>query len=130
MKVSLNQIHADVLSAILPSIISEHFVLVRVDNQSKDLTFYLDEKDEVLDPEEGHIYALNGFLPESKIQDFPIRDKKTILVIRRRRWTDMTTGANYSNKYRINAEGSRYSQEFADFLKCGFVIEGNIITFP
>ena len=53
------------------------------------------------------------------ITDFPIRDHMVILVLRRRRWTDYRTGKSFSIPLDIDiaAKGSRYSKEFADFLK-------------
>ena len=51
--------------------------------------------------------------------DFPIRDHKVILRIRRRRWTDLRTGKSFSIPIDLDivAKGTRYSKEFGAFLK-------------
>jgi len=58
----------------------------------------------------------DGFYGESTLKDFPLRDKKVILHIRRRRWID-ARGKSYSRSWDLAAEGTRYSKEFAFFLK-------------
>ena len=49
--------------------------------------------------------------------DFPIRDHKVILLLRRRKWVDIRTGKSFILPLKIAAEGTRYSKEFAAFLK-------------
>jgi hypothetical protein len=61
----------------------------------------------------------NGFYEESTLKDFPLRDKKVVLHIRRRRWIDQD-GKSYSRRWDLTAEGTRYSKEFAYFLKEAF----------
>ena len=53
------------------------------------------------------------------VTDFPIRDHKVILHIRRRRWTDLRTGKSFSLPIdlAIVSKGTRYSKEFGAFLK-------------
>jgi transposase len=53
------------------------------------------------------------------IKDFPLRDKKVVLHVRRRRWVD-DAGKSYSRCWDLVAEGTRYSKEFAFFLKGAF----------
>jgi hypothetical protein len=48
--------------------------------------------------------------------DFPIRNHKTLLHVRRRRWKD-ADGNSYSNDWQLVAKGTRISTEFALFLK-------------
>ena len=54
---------------------------------------------------------------KSRINDFPIRDRKVTLVVKRRRWIDKTTGKSVGNRYSLTADGTRHSKEFAAFLK-------------
>ena len=53
------------------------------------------------------------------VTDFPIRDHKVILKIRRRRWTDTRTGKSFSLSVDLDiaAKGTRYSKESGAFLK-------------
>ena len=58
-----------------------------------------------------------GFLAPVTVRDFPIRDKKVVLHIRRRRWTSPDGHNVVMNVYPLAVTGTRYSKEFADFLK-------------
>ena len=77
------------------------------------LHLYLDEKD--MQPD-GHTDLFpNGFYPKSCINDFPIRDHRTVLHIRRRRWKN-GIGNSYSKNWELVAQGKRHSKELAAFL--------------
>ena len=59
-----------------------------------------------------------GFLSPVTVRDFPIRDKAVDLIVRRRRWKDLRTGKCFTAPYDdVREEGTRYSKEFAAFLK-------------
>jgi len=85
--------------------------------ETGEIIFYLDEADQLRNTEEGHTYRPNGFYEPSRVRDFPLRDKKVTLEIRRRRWIDETTGKSIGNSYDLVAKGTRHSVEFAAFLK-------------
>lgn len=51
------------------------------------------------------------------VTDFPIRDHKVILKLRRRRWKDKQTGKSFVERISVTENGIRYSKEFAAFLK-------------
>lgn len=103
---------------ILPSEMTEYFDLVDValdqyDDEQR-LHLYLDEKD--VKPENQPDAKSNGFYEESCINDFPIREYRTILHVRRRRWKDIG-GKSLSKDWQLVAKGTRYSKEFATFFK-------------
>ena len=103
---------------ILPSEMTEYFELVKVRTdeyaQEARLHLYLDEKD--ITPE-GHTDLIpNGFYEESCMNDFPIREYRTVLHVRRRRWKD-ADGKSVSKDWQMVAKGTRYSKEFATFFK-------------
>lgn len=102
---------------LFPKDITEHFRIVHIESLPTVMVVHFEEKDEFHDAEPGHEYAPNGFYEASRINDFPIRDKKVTLVVRRRRWTDRSTGKSVGNRYELTAEGTRHSKEFAAFLK-------------
>ena len=115
-------------SYVLPSHLLDYFDLVLVEErpvpetsllgvESGELVFHLEEHDEYLAREEGHTYRPNGFYESSKVRDFPLRDKRVTLLIKRRRWVDETTGKSVGNSYELTADGTRHSVEFAAFLK-------------
>lgn len=118
----------DVVSLMFPSHLLEYFDLVDVrerpiaekDRQgveSGELVFCLEERNELRRGEAGHTYRPNGFYEASRVRDFPLRDKKVTLLIRRRRWLDEATGKSVGNRYDLTADGTRHSVEFAAFLK-------------
>ena len=46
-------------------------------------------------------FESKGFMDAVEVTDFPIRDHKVILVLRRRRWLDTRTGKSFSLPYRL-----------------------------
>ena len=62
-------------------------------------------------------FESKGFIPPVSVTDFPIRDHKVLLVLRRRKWIDIRTGKSFILSLKITAEGTRYPNEFAAFLK-------------
>lgn len=108
---------AGLIRVFFPSEMLDYFEIVDFTIGAESVTVHLDERDKFMHPQEGHTYLKNGFLPESTISDFPARDKKMTLVVRRRRWKDEATGESVSNDYKLVAEGTRHSIEFAAFLK-------------
>lgn len=102
---------------ILPADIFDNFDIVGIEEKSEVLHIHLDEESI---PPSGYTAAqvsANGFLPSSSVYDFPIRDRKVVLHIRRRRWVEKDTGKSLSRLWEITAEGTRYTVSFAAFLK-------------
>ena len=62
-------------------------------------------------------YESKGFMDAVRITDFPIRDHKVILVLRRRRWRNKETGETFVDRLSVTESGTRYSKEFAAFFK-------------
>lgn len=80
------------------------------------LRIYLEEKD-VRDEAQRRSLRPNGFTEGRWFDDFPLRDRKVSLNVKRRRYID-TEGRNVLlNKDRLVAEGTSYSAEFGAFLK-------------
>lgn len=79
------------------------------------LDIYLKELDNRNESQQN--LQMNGYTEYTTIDDFPIRDRKVRLHIRRRRWLDKDGKSIIINTYPIKEEGSRYSPEFAAFLK-------------
>ena len=103
---------------ILPQEFEDHFELNDVSEEKVGtemlLHLYLEEKDEA--PEGREDLIPNGYYDEMRINDFPIRDHRTVLHIRRRRWKDKG-GKTVSKDWQLVAKGTRHSNEFAAFLK-------------
>ena len=103
---------------VLPAQILEYFSIVGIEQNSTEIHISLDEK---MNPELSNDvhFESKGFMEAVSVTDFPIRDHKVILKIRRRRWTDTRTGKNFSIPIDLDivAKGTRYSREFGVFLK-------------
>lgn len=104
---------------MFPREMLDYFEVVGFEIHEDSINVRLDERDRIHKKRSGHTYVKNGFLPESLITDFPIRDKRATLIVRRRRWKDEETGEIVSNDYGLVAKGTRHSKEFAAFLKGG-----------
>ena len=102
---------------LLPDFILSYYELLKVESISDVLHLYLQEKNY----EETHLVRKHllskGFLPEITIQDFPIRDKRVFLHIKRRRWLNSATGKVEQRDWTQVGKGTRMTQEFAAFLK-------------
>ena len=103
---------------VLPSEILDYFEITSVEQTSTEIRIHLDE---LMNPNlscDVH-FESKGFMEAVNVTDFPIRDHKVILVIRRRRWTDMRTGKSFSLPISLDIafKGTRYSKEFGAFLK-------------
>lgn len=101
---------------ILPSEILSNFEVVRVEEEASLIRISLDEvvKSEYKDNPN---MESKGFCDVVTVRDFPIRDKGVDLIVRRRRWYDKQANRYFSDTYELKAEGTRYSKEFAAFLK-------------
>ena len=106
----------DILQYILPSEFLTYFDLVHIEDINGSLHLFLDESPTVPAEYSSLELSPNGFYQESQINDFPLRDRKVVLRVRRRRWKD-AQGKSYSRSWDFTEEGTRYSKEFAAFLK-------------
>ena len=111
--------HLEVLARIvLPSEILNYFSVVGVEQTSTEIHIHLDELMNPALSDDVH-FESKGFMETASVTDFPIRDHKVLLKIRRRRWTDRRTGKSFSIPINLDVvcKGTRYSKEFGAFLK-------------
>lgn len=103
---------------VLPSQILEYFAVVGVEQTPKEIRISLDERMNEELSSDVH-FESKGFMETVSVTDFPIRDHKVILKIRRRRWLDTRTGKSFSIPIYldVSAKGTRCSKEFGAFLK-------------
>jgi len=101
---------------VLPSEVLDNFDITKVESTPREIRIHLDEKMYSSLKDDVHLES-KGFIPAVSITDFPIRDHKVILELRRRKWIDVRTGTSFILPLKIAVEGTRYSREFADFLK-------------
>lgn len=115
------QILEQLARLVLPKELLDHFEIVRIETDESDInamsmTIHLDERMNAY-LQKSDEYESKGFMDAVRITDFPIRDHKVILVLRRRRWRNVETGETFSDRISVTESGTRYSKEFAAFLK-------------
>ena len=102
---------------VLPQSVLVHFEIAKVESDESTITIHLDEKMNKELQSDVHFLS-KGFISPVTITDFPIRDHKVFLILRRRRWLDIRTNKSFILPMAdLAAEGARYSKEFAAFLK-------------
>ena len=111
---------------ILPDGVTNYFDLVDFSEEparkgdqlcKTELHLYLDERDNR--PEGFAGIKPNGFTEEKQILDFPVRNRRTVLHVRRRRWLTpegRSVILPLAEAAKIAYEGTSYSKELALFL--------------
>ena len=103
---------------ILPEGLLDYFELLNVVQGSNgQLNIYLEEKNLPPAGYEKTQLESKGFLPETAIQDFPIRGHKVALCIKRRRWEVKQSGEIITRDWNLVRKGARMTTEFGTFLK-------------
>ena len=111
------------IKSILPEFILDYFTIVEFKELGNVLTnkmefeVHLDEKNKIQKAVNSEEYESKGFLPCSRVQDFPIRGKAVYLVLRRRRWRNRETKKEIHNDISFVAKGVKLTEEISDFLK-------------
>ncbi len=103
---------------VLPREILDYFTIAGIEESKTEIHIKLDEKMNRKLSDDVN-FDSKGFMEAVNVTDFPIRDHKVILHIRRRRWTDIRTGKSFTIPIDLDivAKGTRYSKEFGAFLK-------------
>lgn len=116
-----------IISFFLPEGMTDWFELVKIVEDSNTgktqadvlyksiLNIYLDERDN----REGEQLGLkpNGFTEPTIVKDYPIRNRKVLLHVRRRRYLDADGRNIILNHYPLAADGTKMTVEFGLFLK-------------
>ena len=111
--------YIELAKQVLPAEVNDYFEWTKVETEqlpdgSEMLHIYLQEDKSI--PADRTDLTPNGFFREMLIRDFPIRDRKVTLHVKRRRWMD-ANGENVSTDCTLVQAGTRYSVEFATFFK-------------
>lgn len=116
-----------IISFFLPDGMIDWFEVVNITEESNTgktqadilynsiLNIYLDERDN----REGEQLGLkpNGFTEATVIKDYPIRNRKVLLHVRRRRYLDADGRNIILNQYPLTSDGTKVSVEFGLFFK-------------
>lgn len=119
-------IYESLASILLPEGILDLFEVMQVEEEHtgkpdetgtevRIIHIYLDELD--LRDQEWHDLSPNGFTESRSINDFPVRDRKVVLHVRRRRWLAEDGTSVILKHENLTWPGTSYSKEFADALK-------------
>ncbi|UKB85759.1 transposase [Chryseobacterium sp. MEBOG06] len=100
----------DLLKFLLPEFLVEHFNILKAD-------IYFEEKSSIPEEFKERLLESKGFLPEIIVDDYPLRGKIVKLHVKRRRWTDKSSGEILQRNWQVVAKGTRMTNEFAVFLK-------------
>ncbi len=112
-----------IIASVLPDLILDYFTIVNfkelgnVKTKKMEFEVHLDEKNSIHQGVDSKEYESKGFLPSSRVQDFPIRGKAVYLVLRRRRWRHKQTKKEIHNNISFVAKGVKLTEEISDFLK-------------
>lgn len=128
MKKNSSNISTDfIISFFLPEGMIDWFEVVNIKEESNTgtaqadvlyksvLNIYLDERDNRTGENMG--LKPNGFTEPTIIKDYPIRNRKVLLHVRRRRYLDADNRNIILNQYPLTADGTKVSVEFGIFLK-------------
>jgi len=105
------------LSIILPDVLRDYFDVISFDDSGDQLVFRLEELN--IPPEGFDSIDLlsKGFYEGGQINDFPVRGKRCVYQIRRRKWQVKADGRVTTRDWNIVASGTRMTGEFASFFK-------------
>lgn len=92
-------------SLILPSSMLKYFEVVKVDESATLIEIFLDELYPVEYKNDPNIES-KGFMSSTTITDFPIRDHKLLLHVRRRRWIKKDDGVSFCRPIDLTASGT------------------------
>jgi transposase len=107
----------NLIKYILPKGILDYFTIVKVEEIFEQLYISLEEKNTVPSEYSNKRILSKGFFKTTIVQDFPVRGMPVFLRIKRRRWKLVDTGEIVFRNWELVAEGTKYTQEFATFLK-------------
>ncbi len=103
---------------MLPEGLLDYFEITNVvQSANGQLNIHLEEKNLAPVGYEKAQIESKGFLPETAIQDFPIRGHKVALCIKRRRWEVKQGGEIITRDWNLVRKGARMTTEFGTFLK-------------
>lgn len=107
----------ELLKLLLPEFLVEHFDITKAETLQTELHIYFEEKALIPNEYSDRLLESKGFVPEITVDDYPLRGKIVKLHIKRRRWTDKSSGEILQRDWQLVSKGTRMTQDFAGFLK-------------
>ena len=109
--------YLELVSLMLPEGLLDFFELISSSKEEEGFCIYLEEKNIIPVEHRSTAVYSKGFHGEIRVTDFPLRGKKVILCIKRRRWENLITGETVQRDWNLLSKGTRITNEFALFLK-------------
>lgn len=120
--------YENALSLILLEVILEWFEVTKIEEEAnskaksdlemrlypKILHVYLDERLVIEATEKG--LRPNGYTEATTVSDYPVRNRKLMLHVRRRRYQDKGGKNVLVNKYKLAEDGTRMAVEYGTFF--------------
>ena len=107
----------NLLELLLPEELLSNFEITSIEKPLDSYIIFLDEKNIKPKSSESVNLVSKGFKDSITITDFPLRGKPCYLKIRKRKWVNSIDGSVVSNNWKIASKGTRYTKDFASFLK-------------
>lgn len=105
------------LEFIFPEGLFVYFELSNFVEKPDRVEIYFQERNLHPKEYEGDKLESKGFYEEVRMYDYPMRGRKSILYLKKRRWYNHTTQKYVSRNWELVAKGTQISTEFASFLK-------------
>ena len=109
--------YEDYLLFIFPDGMFDYFELCDFKEESDKVEFYFEEKNIVPVEYSTEKLESKGFYEQVRMHDYPMRGRTCLLYIKKRRLFNHNTGKYVSRNWKLVAEGTQISVEFASFLK-------------
>jgi hypothetical protein len=107
----------ELLQIFFPSGLLEYFKVVSYKKRTNEYIFYIDELNIAPEGYTSEEIESKGFYNQETIKDFPIRGKRCIYKLRRRKWIVKKSQKIIMRNWDIITKGTRLTNEFATFLK-------------
>ena len=107
----------ELLKLLLPEFLVEYFDILKAEDHNGELHIYFEEKNSIPQEFKERQLESKGFLAEIVVDDYPLRGKIVKLHVKRRRWTDKSSGEILQRDWQLVSKGTRMTKDFAGFLK-------------
>ena len=110
----------ELIKLFIPEEVVKNFEIVRVVNTEDEIKIYVDEKaiaPKLTGDNQGKAIRSKGYSKPVEIQDFGIRGKKCLYVIRRKKWKIVGESGVITRDIQITKAKTNLTKEFAAFLK-------------
>lgn len=105
------------LRFIFPDGMFDYFEMAQFNELTDKVEIYFEEKNNPPEEYKNDKLESKGFYEEVRMYDYPMRGRSCILYIKKRRWYNYTKEKYISRNWKLMAQGTQISSEFASFLK-------------